>query len=129
MYYQKYWNKYGARRTEWNGVMYASKFEASYAAELDLRQKAGEIIKWEKQKTLDLKVNGKHITSYKIDFIVHYPDGHREFVETKGYPTQEWVIKWRLLEAVFEDFKENPDDNMLLVKQNSMKYFKTKKKK
>ncbi|MEK6880428.1 MAG: DUF1064 domain-containing protein [Nanoarchaeota archaeon] len=128
MYYQNYFNKYGAKRTEWNGSTYASKFEASYAAELDLRQKGGDIIKWEKQKTLDLRVNGQHITSYKIDFIVHYPDGHREFVETKGFPTPDWIIKWRLLEATFEDFKENPDDCMLLVRQNSMKYFKNKKK-
>ena len=125
MYYQTY-KKYGAKRTEWNGIMYASKFEASYAAELDMRLKGGDITKWEKQRTLDLKVNGKHITSYKIDFIVHYADGHREFVETKGYPTPDWIIKWRLLEATFDDFKENPDDCMLLVQQNSMRYFNKK---
>jgi hypothetical protein len=112
--------------------MYASKFEASYAAELDLRMKGKDIVSWEKQKTLDLRVNGQHITSYKIDFIVHYPDGHREFVETKGFPTADWIIKWRLLEALFADFKEHPDDCMLLVKQNNIgfaKHFKNKFKK
>jgi hypothetical protein len=127
MYYQRNFNKYGAKRTEWNGSMYASKFEAAFAAELDMRLKGKDIVKWEKQISLDLKVNGYHITTYKIDFIVHYADGHREFVETKGFATQEWTIKWRLLEATFENFKEHPDDVMVLVKQNSWKSFKGKK--
>lgn len=126
VYFQRQFNKFGAKKTEWNGVMYASKFEASYAAELDMRQKGGDIESWEKQRTLDLRVNDQHITSYKIDFIVKYHDGHREFVETKGFPTPDWIIKWRLMEATFESFKEHPDDCMVLVKQNSMKFFKKK---
>ncbi len=126
MYYQKSWNKFGNKKTDFNGVIYASKFEAAYAAELDLRKYAKEITGWEKQIPLDLKVNGQHITTYKIDFIVKYPDGHREFTETKGMETYEWRIKWRLLEALFDEFREHPDDVMVLVKQKNIRIFKPK---
>ena len=33
-------NKYGAKKTEYNGRKYDSKFEASVAADLDIRLKA-----------------------------------------------------------------------------------------
>jgi len=119
MYIQKSGNKYHAQSTIYNNVSYHSKFEAAYAASLDIMVKAGEIKSWERQIKLDLKVNGIHITNYYIDFIVHHHDGSREFVECKGFETPTWIMKWRILEATFEDFKENPDDSMTLVKQSS----------
>lgn len=114
--------KYHNRPTEYNGIHYHSAFEAQYAAQLDWLKRCGEISSWQRQVKLDLKVNGQHITNYYIDFVALYPDGSREFTECKGYETEDWKIKWRLLEATFEQFKQHPDDRLLLVKEKSMRF-------
>lgn len=118
-YTQKSGNKYHAKSTIYEGVVYHSKFEAAYAQELDLRVRGKDIASWDRQVKLDLKVNGQHITNYYIDFLVHHKDGSREFVETKGFATAEWQMKWRIFEATFESFKKHPDDFMTLVKQSA----------
>ena len=127
MYVQKSGNKYHAKSTAYDGNVYHSKAEAAYAQELDLRKKAGEVTKWERQVKLDLQVNGQHITNYYIDFVVHCTDGSREFVEVKGLELGEWRIKWRILEATFDDFKEHPDDRLVLIKQSSFGWRPNKK--
>lgn len=114
--------KFHNKTSVYNGHWYQSQFESQYAAELDWRVKCKDIVKWERQVKLDLRVDGMHITNYYIDFIVHYPDGSREYVETKGYETETWKMKWRLLEATFESFKQNPDDRLLIVKEKSTNF-------
>lgn len=129
MYHQSYLKttakrKYGNIKKEYNGIIYDSSFEADQAFELDMRIKAKDIKSWERQVKLDLKVNGQHITNYYIDFIVHHNDGRREFLEVKGFETETWKLKYRIFEATFDDFKENPDDFMSVVKQSSWKQWK-----
>ena len=108
MYYTL--NKY--YRTKKTADGYDSKFEASYAQELEIRLKAGEILGWEKQKVLDLVVNGYLVCTYKIDFIV-YHDGYTEYVECKGVPTDTWKIKWKLFEALYT----SPNNKLTIVFQ------------
>ncbi len=119
MTYTQRYSKYGAKSTQVDGITYHSKFEAAYADELRLRLMAKDIKSWERQVKLDLKVNGMHITNYYIDFIITHNDGSREFVEVKGFETEVWKMKWRILEATFEDFKEGPDDKLTVVKQST----------
>lgn len=119
MYFQKSGNKYHAKSNQFQGITYHSKLEAAYAEELELRRMAKDIKSWDRQVKLDLKVNGMHITNYYIDFVVHHNDGSREFVETKGLELGEWKMKWRILEATFDDFKKHPDDRLTVVKQSS----------
>lgn len=114
-------SKYNNKSSVHNGLSYHSAFEASYAAELDWRVKAGDIVRWERQVKLDLKVNGHHINNYYIDFIVHHHDGSREFVEVKGAELEPWKTNWKILEATFDDFKEHPDDRMTVIKQTNWK--------
>lgn len=118
-YLQKSANKYHSKTTQVDGITYHSKLEAAYAEELNLRVMAKDIKSWERQVKLDLKVNGQHITNYYIDFVVLYNDGHREFVEVKGFETEVWQLKWRILEATFDEFKEDPDDCLTVIKQSS----------
>jgi len=41
-------HKYGtAKKTEYNGVVYSSKFEAQCAIDLDMRMAAGDVLSWE----------------------------------------------------------------------------------
>lgn len=60
--------KYGARRTEHAGRVYASKAEARRAVELQLLERAGEIRDLEYQPAFDLVVNGVKIGRYVADF-------------------------------------------------------------
>lgn len=94
-------NKYHAESSIYNGILYHSKKEASYAAELDLRKRAHDIASWSRQVPIALDVNGKHITNYFIDFAVDHNDGIREFVEIKGFETEVWRLKWKLFEALY----------------------------
>ena len=119
-----------AKKQTYNGNQYDSKFEASYAQELDLRKKAGEITGYDTQVNLELKVNGYVVCDYRIDFIVYYPEsagGIIEYVETKGYATPTWRLKWKLFEALYTDL---PNTRLLVVKQkNNWKMRKLKKAK
>ena len=113
MYRQRWGSKYGAKRTEHNGIQYHSKKEAGYAVELDLRLKAGDIKGWERQVKIPLDVNGYHIANYMIDFVITHNDGVKEYVEVKGFETEVWRLKWKLFEALYGD---NIDTRLTIVK-------------
>jgi Protein of unknown function (DUF1064) len=53
---KKSYQKFHNARTEYNGRIYRSKFEASYAQELDLRVKSGELISWEYEKKIEFNL-------------------------------------------------------------------------
>lgn len=114
-YYQKTYFK-NAKKSEYKGSIYDSKFEANYAAELDLLLKAGEIIKWERQVKIPLIVNGYIICNYYIDFVV-YRDGETEYVECKGYPTEVWKLKWKIFEALYD----KPENKLTVIMQGKQK--------
>lgn len=98
--------RYGLRRkfhnvpTSYDGVEYHSKLEARYAAELDLRVRAGEIAGWERQVRIPLVVNGIKICTYIIDFVEINNDGTKTYIEIKGAETSVWRLKWKLFNAV-----------------------------
>lgn len=93
-------HKYGAVKQSYNGQSYDSKFEAKVAEQLDWRLKAGEFEKWEGQRTIHLEVEGRKICGYRIDFVITHFDGHLEFLEAKGFPTEQWRLKHKLFEAL-----------------------------
>lgn len=106
MFRIKHGSKYGNVTAEHNGIQYHSKKEAAYAAELDLRVKAGDIKSWTRQEKISLDVNGFHICNYFIDFVVIHNDDSTEYVEVKGFETDVWKMKWKLFEALYSE-KEN----------------------
>ena len=112
-------NKFKAISTNYDGKFYHSKAEASYAQELDWRVKAGEVMSWERQVKIDLRVNGIHITNYFIDFVVTMKDGTRVYTEYKGAVTPDWQIKWNLLHALINEIE--PGAELLLVKHVGVK--------
>ncbi len=77
-------SKYNAKRTEYNGVGYASKAEAARAQELDLLLKAGEIRDWIGQPTVRL---GIPENVYKPDFHVTPLQGYPWYEDVKGMET------------------------------------------
>ena len=112
-WYQQKQNKYGNTKHEYDGRVYHSIKEAAYAQELDLRQKAGDITEWEPQFRIDLVANGKKICTMIPDFKVTYPDGQIEIVEVKGFATETWRLKRKILEATY--LVEHPEVRYLVV--------------
>jgi len=110
----KRYNKFNAERQTFDGRSYHSKKEADYAVQLAWLQKAGEIKEITPQFKIDIRVNGKHITNYFIDFRVEYTDGRIELIEVKGFATPEWILKFRLTEALLEEIE--PGAKLVLVK-------------
>lgn len=113
---KRYGNKYGAKKTEYNGIYYHSKKEAGYAQYLDTLLAAKKIKGWKRQVKLSLDVNGYHITNYFIDFEVEHNDGIIEYIEVKGYETMEWQLKWKLTEALYNKEIQNGKVKITVVK-------------
>jgi len=100
-------NKYNASSCTYNKILYASKKEAGYAAELDLRLKAGDIKDWERQFKISFDGPGGHICNHYVDFKIEHNNGSFELVEIKGWPTPEWRLKRNMIDALF--LPEHPD--------------------
>lgn len=96
---RKYRNVY----TEYNGVTYHSRKEAEYARELDLRVRGKDIAGWTRQVAYPIRVNEKHICNYIVDFVVRANDGSLELHEVKGVMTSTFVLKWKLVQALYGD--------------------------
>jgi hypothetical protein len=98
-------SKLGNRKTPYNNILYDSKLEAEYAKLLDLRLKGQDLKSWDRQIGFPLIVNKKLIATYKIDFQVTNNDGSIEYIEVKGYQTKDWRLKWKLVQALYPDYK------------------------
>jgi len=121
MYKQSY-NKYKAVKQEYNGYKYDSKFEASVAADLDIRLKAGEIKDWERQYKVEMWAcdsagKPKLKKSHKIDFRVHELDGSFTLLEAKGVETADYKDRRNWLECFW--LPDHPDHVYQVVKQKS----------
>lgn len=80
------WQKYGNRRTEYAGQVYASAAEARYAVLLEALKRTGVIRSWERAPSYEL-ISGptrQRRVSYRPDFLVTKPNGEQYVVEVKG---------------------------------------------
>lgn len=92
--------KYGAVRTEVDGVTFASKMEARRYTELRLMERAGEIGELTMQVRHQLRVNGQLICTYVSDF--EYRDVHTGawiVEDVKGKPSPVYKLKAKLMLA------------------------------
>ena len=105
IWYERRGSKYGAKSCYYNGILYHSKLEAKYAIGLDLCVKAKEIKSWERQVKISLDVNGYHIANYFCDFKIINNDDSEEFHEIKGFETEIFRLKRKLLEALYPNYK------------------------
>lgn len=122
MYKQTWGNKYGAKKTEFNGRKYDSKYEASIAQELDLRLKAGDIKAIEPQYKIEVwayRADGTPAfkVSHKIDFRVHLNDDSYELIEAKGVETSDYIWRRKFLEHIW--LPEHLDHTYTVVKQRT----------
>jgi len=80
-----------------------SRFEFSKYQELEVRLKAKDIKEFWCQYPIDIISNGYLISVYKMDFVILHNDGTLELLETKGLPTKDWVLRWKMLCAMYID--------------------------
>lgn len=109
--------KFGNQFTSYNGVKYDSKKEALYAMELNLRLKARDIQKWERQYLIEIKAtpsDKKLICRHYVDFCITHNDGSFELVEVKGYETETWKLKRKMLERLWLPY--HPEYKYTVVK-------------
>ncbi len=97
-------NKYRNIKTMYNGVVFHSKKEASFAAQLDQLKKAEKpserVEKYEMQVRYPLIVNDIKICTYVLDFLVTYSDGRKEHIDVKGFSTTNYKLKKKLMLGV-----------------------------
>lgn len=129
---RKYGNKFNNCKSDYNGILYDSKKEAARAQELDLLERAREIrnIKRQVKISFDIcrrckrlcsnvcpsckEVSLAHISNYYIDFVYYDKKNKVEvYEEIKGFETQVWKDKWKLLTILYED---DPMKNLVVIK-------------
>lgn len=95
-------SKYGAVRTEVDGITFASKKEARRYSELKLLERSGDISELSLQPRFPLTVGRHRICTYVGDFT--YRDRGTGVVvveDAKGFKTPEYKLKAKLFEALY----------------------------
>lgn len=110
--------KIRSSKTDYNGRWYQSRGEAEYAQELDFRMRGGEIIDIKPQFKIAIKINGVHITNYFADFRVVLADQTIQYHEYKGFQTEIFRLKFKLLNALKDELLE-PGAELVLIKHKS----------
>ena len=102
--YGKY-NKYNAKKTEFMGYKFDSKWEAERYGQLASMQMAGVIKDLQRQIKYDIIVNDQKICRYIADFVYTLvnEDGSKEEIveDAKGVQTTDFVIKKKLMKAIY----------------------------
>ncbi len=102
-------NKFGAKKSEYNGVIYDSTKEAVFARHLDVLHVAKDpkerVVHVIRQYKFDFHVKGINIFTYICDFKVAYMDGTHKYFDVKGYKKGAayniFVIKKKCIEAQY----------------------------
>jgi len=97
-------NKYGNVLTEYAGRTFHSKKEAEHAAYLDLLKHAKKdkdrVVRVVYQAPIALNIGNVHVANYIADFIVYFADGRKEVQDVKGFRTDIYKIKKKLVFAL-----------------------------
>ena len=95
--------KYNNKRIRVDGILFDSKLEADFYSDLKLQLKAGVIRGFCRQAEFILVEGfaGRKPVTYKADFIIFYPDGTAEIIDTKGMETETFKLKKKLFQEKF----------------------------
>jgi len=103
--YGKY-NKYNAKKTEFMGYKFDSKWEAERYGQLSSMALAGVVKDLERQVKYEIVVNNHKICNYIADFvyILVHENGKKEKIveDAKGVQTTDFKLKMKLMKAVFD---------------------------
>jgi len=95
-------NKYRNTRVSYDGRQFDSKRECEVYKRFAAALKGGAISELECQKRYRILVEGMHVCTYVADFWVKYPNGEVEVWDAKGFKTKEYLLKKKLMKAVYD---------------------------
>ncbi|WP_052293625.1 DUF1064 domain-containing protein [Azospirillum sp. B510] len=98
-------SKYRARRTVVDGISFASALEANRWSVLRQRERLGLIRELVRQPKFPLHVNGVLVCTYIGDFSYRTSQGVFVLEDAKGYLTDVYKLKKRLLEALHPNLR------------------------
>ena len=102
-------SKYNNEKTEVDGILFDSRKEANRYCELKILKAAGIIKDFKMQVPFVLQEGfrkGKRwhqAIKYIADFVVEYPDEHKEIEDCKGFRNQVYINKMKMFEAKYPD--------------------------
>lgn len=103
-------SKFGAIPTETaDGQKFKSELEATYYNRQWVLQRAGEVVKIEREVRYEFVINGLFVGAYLLDFRITFKDGRIDYVDCKSQPTKTalYQLKKKLMKALFDiDIKE-----------------------
>ncbi len=102
-------NKFGAKKTEYNGKVYASRKESEFARHLEYLKHAHDpkerVVVVIDQFPMPVYIKHKHVFTYICDFKVQFSDGRWEYIDVKGMKKgSAWAIfriKQKCVEAEY----------------------------
>lgn len=90
-------HKFNAVKTAVDGIKFASKKEAKYYQQLNLRKMAGEIVFFLRQVPFHLPGG----VTYRVDFQEFHADGSVHFIDVKGFSTKDFIMKKKMVEDLY----------------------------
>ena len=90
-------HKFHAKPSKADGIHFDSKKEKEFYHKLKILQKAGEVVGFLRQVPIRFSSG----TKYVMDFLVFYSNGTCKGYEIKGYETDSWKIKSKLIADEF----------------------------
>lgn len=95
-------NKFNARKTIVDGIVFHSAAEANRYKILKLLEKSGRIVNLKLQEPFVFKLHGKKIFTYFADFVyVDMDKGVNVIEDVKGMRTPLYKLKKKLIEAYY----------------------------
>lgn len=94
---RKVTHKFGAVRTERDGIKFDSKAEGDYYDLLKQLQAAGQLVGFTRQPTFHLPGGTRYIS----DFLCFWADGRVDTRDVKGVETEGFTIKWREVQSAY----------------------------
>lgn len=90
-------HKFNATRTECDGISFASKREARYYQQLCLARSAGDLLFFLRQVPFHLPGGVRYV----VDFAEFWKSGEVRFVDTKGFKTESYKAKRKMVMALY----------------------------
>jgi hypothetical protein len=90
-------HKFNAQRVKNDGQTFDSKIEFAFYNKLKLEMQAGIVLFFLRRVAFHLPGGA----TYRCDYQVFYTDGTIRFIDVKGVETSEFILKKKLVEALY----------------------------
>lgn len=90
-------HKYRAVQTIVDGFKFPSKKQANYYRQLKAAQESGDLLFFLREAPFHFPGGGRYV----VDFVEYWANGDVRFVDVKGFKTESYKFKKRMVEATY----------------------------